>query len=126
MSLVLRPSVAQPCARVRHVWLLCVVSPYSHPEKGFLSFPTLRHHLSTTHTLALPPQAPLTTTTPLPAPHPGITDTIWYLKADDDAYLFSWIISRVRSVLPWLGVGQPTGAGAISSIYVSNSGGLPS
>jgi len=54
----------------------------------------------------------------LPAVHPGITDSTWYLKSDD-AYLFSRIVSRVRSVAPFLGCGQPVGAGAISSIYVS-------
>lgn len=59
----------------------------------------------------------------LPAVHPGVTNSSWYKKADDDTYLFSWVISRVLSVLPWLGVGQPTGAGAISSIYVSGASG---
>lgn len=50
--------------------------------------------------------------------HPGIADSTWYLKSDD-TYLFSWVVSRVRSVAPFLGPGQPVGAGAISSIYVS-------
>lgn len=54
----------------------------------------------------------------LPAVHPGIADSTWYLKSDD-AYLFSRIVSRVRSVAPFLGCGQPVAAGAISSIYVS-------
>lgn len=51
--------------------------------------------------------------------HPGVTDSSWYKKADNEAYLFSWIISRVRAVAPFIGVGQPTRSGAISSIYVS-------
>lgn len=54
------------------------------------------------------------------AVHPGVTDSSWYLKADTQSYTFSWVIHRVRSVAPFIGVGQPTGAGAISSIYVSN------
>jgi hypothetical protein len=53
------------------------------------------------------------------AVHPGVTDSSWYKKADNEAYTFSWIISRVRAVAPFIGVGQPTRSGAISSIYVS-------
>jgi hypothetical protein len=52
------------------------------------------------------------------AVHPGICDSTWYLKSDDK-YMFSWIVSKVRSVAPFLGCGQPTTSGAISSIYVS-------
>lgn len=52
------------------------------------------------------------------AVHPGIADSTWYLKSDD-AYTFSWIVSKIRSVAPWVGCGQPVKSGAISSIYVS-------
>ncbi len=54
----------------------------------------------------------------LPAVHPGIADSTWYLKSDDK-YMFSWVVSKVRSVAPWVGCGQPVKSGAISSIYVS-------
>lgn len=53
------------------------------------------------------------------AVHPGVTDSSWYKKADNEAYTFSWIISRVRAVAPFIGVGQPTRSGAISSIYAA-------
>jgi hypothetical protein len=51
--------------------------------------------------------------------HPGFSDSTWYLKADNEAYLFSWLVAKVRSVVPWLGVGQPCTTGAISTIYAA-------
>uniref|UniRef100_A0A383VFY4 Uncharacterized protein n=1 Tax=Tetradesmus obliquus TaxID=3088 RepID=A0A383VFY4_TETOB len=51
--------------------------------------------------------------------HPGFADSTWYLKSDNDAYFFSWLIAKVRAVIPWLGVGQPCTTGAISSIYAA-------
>eukprot|EP00882_Tetradesmus_deserticola_P000889 GHRQ01000963.1.p1 GENE.GHRQ01000963.1~~GHRQ01000963.1.p1 ORF type:complete len:445 (+),score=210.22 GHRQ01000963.1:166-1500(+) len=51
--------------------------------------------------------------------HPGFADSTWYLKSDNNAYLFSWLVAKVRSVVPWLGVGQPCTTGAISTIYAA-------
>jgi hypothetical protein len=53
------------------------------------------------------------------AVHPGFADSTWYMKSDPDAYFFSWVIAKVRSVIPKLGVGQPCTSGSISSIYAS-------
>lgn len=53
------------------------------------------------------------------AVHPGFADSTWYLKSDNEAYFFSWLIAKVRSVIPWLGVGQPCTTGAISTIYAA-------
>ncbi|KAF8072974.1 RDH12 [Scenedesmus sp. PABB004] len=53
------------------------------------------------------------------AVHPGIADTTWYLKSDDRAYLFSWLIARARALLPALRVGQPAACAALSTIYAS-------
>ncbi|KAF6266590.1 NAD(P)-binding protein [Scenedesmus sp. NREL 46B-D3] len=47
--------------------------------------------------------------------HPGFADSTWYLKSDEDAYFFSWVVSRVRSVIPWLGVGQPCTTGLMAA-----------
>jgi hypothetical protein len=41
------------------------------------------------------------------------------MKSDDNAYFFSWVIAKVRSVIPWLGVGQPCTSGAVSTIYAA-------
>jgi hypothetical protein len=70
--------------------------------------------------LCMPPTPPYPPPLLPPAVHPGIADTTWYLKSDDK-YAFSWVISRVRSVAPFLGCGQPASCGAISSIYVSGA-----
>lgn len=52
--------------------------------------------------------------------HPGVADTQWYVKTDRDAYTFSWLIHRTRSIVGgWLGVGQPVRSASISSIYAS-------
>eukprot|EP00879_Flechtneria_rotunda_P001180 GHRR01001327.1.p1 GENE.GHRR01001327.1~~GHRR01001327.1.p1 ORF type:complete len:457 (+),score=134.36 GHRR01001327.1:109-1479(+) len=54
------------------------------------------------------------------AVHPGFVNTPWYLKTDPDAYLFSWIIHSIRSVIgSWVRVGQSPITGAISQIYAS-------
>src|SRR5690242_14434543 len=54
------------------------------------------------------------------AVHPGAVNTNWYLKVDQHAYLFSWVIHSVRSVVgSWIKVGQSPQTGAISLIYAS-------
>jgi hypothetical protein len=41
------------------------------------------------------------------------------MKSDPDAYFFSWLVAKVRAVIPQLGVGQPCTTGSISTIYAS-------
>lgn len=54
------------------------------------------------------------------AVHPGIVNSPWYLKVDQHAYLFSWTIHTVRSIIgSWIRVGQSPITGAISLIYAS-------
>eukprot|EP00775_Hariotina_reticulata_P007962 gene7963-8160_t len=54
------------------------------------------------------------------AVHPGIADSTWYLKSDNESYLFSYLVHRARSLLgSWVRVGQPVQTGAISLIYAS-------
>lgn len=55
------------------------------------------------------------------AVHPGVADSTWYLKSDNDSYLFSWLVDKARSILgpEWVRVGQPLATGAISIIYAS-------
>jgi hypothetical protein len=52
--------------------------------------------------------------------HPGVVDTPWYLKVDQQAYTFSWIIHSVRAIVgEFIRVGQSPKTGAISLIYAS-------